>query len=562
MGNIFRLLGFYALILSLGLNNCGLHIDYDLLLKNATIYDGTGSDPITGSIGITGDRIIAIGKLEGKRARQEIDLKGQAVAPGFINMLSWAGIALLHDGRSQSDIHQGVTLEIMGEGTSMGPLNDAMKAKIKENQGDITYDITWTTLGEYLSFLEQKGVSTNVASFVGNGTIRQHVIGMENRPATETELEKMKALVREAMNEGAVGLSSALLYAPSMYADTAELIELAKATAEYDGMYISHIRSESDELLEAVEELIWISKAAAIPAEIYHLKASGMANWGKLDQVIDLVETARSEGHAISADMYTYPASSTGLHVQLPDWVREGGLEKAIERCQDPELREKILADMSFSNPPNRILLNGFRNDALKIYAGKRLDEVARERGVTPAEATIDLIAEDESRISVVYFSMDEANIDKKVALPWMSFCSDAGSIANEGVFIKRKTHPRAYGSIIRVLGTFVREKQILTLQEAVRKLSGLPAKNLKLVDRGLLKPGYFADVVVFDPAKVTDKATFDEPHQYAEGVIHVWVNGTQALKDGEHTGATPGRFVKGPGAGRTTQSVESPENP
>ena len=519
----------------------------DILITNGTIYDGTGSTPYVGDVAIKGDKVYKLGTVNAV-ANQTIDATGKAVSPGFINMLSWANVALLEDGRSQSDIRQGVTLEVMGEGRSMGPLNDEMKREMKEGQTDIKFDVDWTTLGEYLSHLEQKGVSTNVTSFVGNGTLRQYVIGYENREATDIEIQKMKLLVDQAMKEGAVGMSSSLLYAPSMYANTEELIELSKVVSEHNGIYASHIRSEGEELIESVEELIQISKEAEVPAEIYHLKASGEKNWHKLDSVIQMVEQAQKDGLEIMADIYTYPASSTGLHVQLPDWVREEGIRAMINRLSDPGLRTKILEDIEFEHSPDKILLVGFRNPDLRKHIGKRLSEVSAELNRPPEETMVDLIVEDDSRIQVVYFSMSEENIKKKIQLPWVSFCSDAGSYSAEGVFLKQSTHPRAYGSFIRVLGKYSRDEGLFSLEEGIRRLTHLPATNLKIKNRGLLKEGYFADIVIFDPENVKDNATFQEPHQYAEGVEEVFVNGVQVLKNGEHTGATPGRFVKGPG--------------
>lgn len=520
-------------------------IAYDVVIKGGTIYDGSGEAAVVADIGINGDTIAAIGQLKNAAGKIEIDAKGKAVAPGFINMLSWANVALLHDGRSQSDIRQGVTLEVMGEGSSMGPLNEEMKAEMLESQSDIKYEIPWTTLGEYLTHLEDKGVSTNVASFLGNGTVRRHVIGYENRPATPEELEKMKVLVAQAMEEGAVGLSSSLLYAPSQYADTKELIELSKVAAQYDRMYISHIRDEGDQLLESIDELITISRDAGLPAEIYHLKASKAQNWHKMDSVFQMIEAARAEGLAITADMYTYPASSTGLHVQLPDWVREGGIAAAIERLSDLANRQKILDDIEFEHTPDKILLVGFKNPELRKHIGKRLSEIAQELGKTSEETMIDLIVEDNSRIQVVYFSMSEENIQKKIVQPWMSFCSDAGSYSAEGIFLEQSTHPRAYGSFIRVLGKYSRDEGLFPLEEGIRRLTSLPATNLKLDRRGLLQKGYFADVVIFDPATVKDNATFENPHQYAEGLSDVLVNGVPVLQAGEHTGATPGRFLR-----------------
>lgn len=537
-----------ALLLLFLIASCQTNKTYDIVLKNGQIYDGTGQTAFVGDIGIIADTIAIISEPNTLKGIKEHDLNGQAVAPGFINMLSWANVSLLEDGRSQSDIRQGVTLEVLGEGRSMGPLNDEMKKEMQENQGDIKYEVSWTSLGEYLQHLEDMGVSTNVTSFVGNGTLRQHVIGYENRPATMEEIDEMKKLTKQAMEEGAVGISSSLLYAPSMYADTGELIELAKVAGESNGMYISHIRNEGERLLESIDELIQISKEANLPAEVYHLKASSKSNWGKLDAAITKIDSARNAGLAITADIYTYNASSTGLHVQLPDWVRDGGIAAMLERLKDPVHRMKAIEELEFRNSPETILLVGFRSEPLRKYVGKYLTEVAEEWGKSPAETLVNLIIQDGSRIQVVYFSMSEENIKKKMALPWVSYCSDAGSYTNEGVFIKQSTHPRSYGSFIRVLGKFSRDEGVLSLEEGIRKLTSLPAENLKLKKRGRLEPGYFADIVVFDPEKVTDKATFTNPHQYAEGVLHVFVNGQQVLKDGEHTGSTPGRFVKGPG--------------
>lgn len=522
--------------------------DYDLIIRNGQILDGSGEQAYTGDVAVNADTIAAIGNLEDATAGEVIDAGGLAVAPGFINMLSWANVSLLHDGRSMSDIYQGVTLEVMGEGTSMGPLNEEMKQDLQEDQGDITYDVSWNTLGEYLDHLEDRGVSPNVASFVGNGTLRRHVIGYENRNATRDELEQMKELAGQAMREGAVGISSSLLYAPSGYADTDELIELAKVASNYNGMYVSHIRDEGDELLPSLEELITIAREADVRSEVYHLKASGEDNWDKMDEAIRMIEEARAEGLDVTADMYNYPASSTGLHVQLPDWVRDGGIDAMIERLADPGNRRRILNEIEFSHTPDKILLVGFNNPDLREHQGKYLADLSEEFGKTPEETMVDLIVEDDSRIQVVYFSMSEENMLKKVQQPWMSFCSDAGSYAPEGVFLNYSTHPRAYGSFARLLAKYVRDEQVITLEEAIRKLTSLPAENLALENRGALQVGYFADIVIFDPATIQDHATFEEPHQLASGVEHVWVNGGHVLKDGEHTGATPGRVVRGPG--------------
>jgi N-acyl-D-amino-acid deacylase len=539
---------FLYLFLVLPILSCQTPVTYDIVLQNTTIYDGSGEVPYLGDIGINADTIAAIGIPNSLKGENILALDGLATAPGFINMLSWANVALLEDGRSQSDIRQGVTLEVMGEGSSMGPLTEDMKTAMKEGQVDIKFDIPWTTLGEYLTYLEQNGVSPNIASFVGNGTLRQHVIGFENRPATRSELEQMKQLTQEAMEQGAVGISSSLLYAPSSYANTEELIELAKVAAKNKGMYISHIRDEGNKLLESLNELIQISKEANIAAEVYHLKASAKPNWYKLDLALAKIDSARNAGLPITADIYTYNASSTGLHVQLPEWVREGGIDAMLERLQDSENRKRAIEELEFRNAPETILFVGFKNEGLRKYMGKYLPEVAEELGKSLEETLVDLIIEDGSRIQVVYFSMSEENIQKKMGVPWISFCSDAGSYTNEGVFLKQSTHPRAYGSFIRVLGKFARDEGVITLAEGIRKLSALPAENLKLKKRGSLIPGNFADIVVFDPDQVNDKATFTDPHQYAEGVIYVFVNGTLVLENGEHTGATPGRFLKGPG--------------
>ncbi|NJB86963.1 N-acyl-D-amino-acid deacylase [Lewinella marina] len=521
---------------------------YDLVIQGGLVYDGSGGEPYVADIGLRGDSIAAIGQKLGA-AERRIDARGMAVAPGFINMLSWANESLLIDGRAQSDLRQGVTLEVMGEGRSMGPLTPRMKQEMRQGQQELKYDIPWTTLGEYLTHLEDRGVAVNVASFVGNGTLRTHVIGYADRPATPREMEEMKSLLAHAMAEGAMGLSSSLLYSPSMHADTEELTELARVAADYDGMYVSHIRDEGDELFEAIGEFMSICRDAKVRSEIYHLKASGADNWWKMDSVIRWIDRVRDEGLPVTADMYTYNASSTGLHVQLPQWVRKEGIDEMLTRLDDPATRARVEEEIRFRNPPESILFVGFKNKDLRRYAGRRLDEVATERGVTPARAVIDLIREDRSRIQVVYFSMSEENIDRKIQQPWMSFCSDAGAYSAEGAFLAQSTHPRAYGSFIRVLGHFSRDKGLFPLEEGIRRLSALPAENLRLARRGHLKVGHFADIVVFDPAEVRDNATFADPHQYATGVRDVVVNGCLSLHNGEPTGNGCGRFVKGPGA-------------
>ena len=536
------------LLLFIVIAACTNEAKFDILIKNGIIYDGSGSPSYIGDIAINSDTIAAVGKFDKSNAEIIIDANGLAIAPGFINMLSWATESLIEDGHSQSDIRQGVTLEVMGEGHSMGPLNDSMKMEMIQDQGNVKFNIEWTSLGDYLEFLERRGVSTNVASFIGNATVRQYVLDYQNRPPDEDELEQMRQLVRQAMEEGAVGLSSALIYVPSSYANTEELIELAKVTAEYDGLYISHLRNEDDSLYKALDELIQIAEEANIRAEVYHFKASKKSNWYKLDGAIQKIEEARSRGIMITTDMYMYPASSTGLNTVLPFWAIEGGINPTIERFIDPVIRQKILKEISFPCSPDSILLVGFRNEDLRHLTGQSLGQIARDRGISPEEAVATLIVEDDSRIQSVFFSMSEKNVKKKIVLPFMSFCSDAGSIANEGVFLNSNPHPRTYGSFARLLGKYVRDEKLIPLEEAIRRLTSFPANNLNINKRGMLKEGYYADIVVFDPEKIRDHSTFQKPHQYSTGVSHVWVNGIQVLKDGEHTGAKPGRVVRGPG--------------
>lgn len=532
---------------------------YDVVLRGGTIHDGSGGKPFVGDVAIRGDRIAVVGALpEGAKGKVEVDARGLAVSPGFINMLSWATESLIADGRGMSDVRQGVTLEVMGEGWSMGPLNEPMKKEMKDQQGDVKFDIAWTTLGEYLDHLAARGISPNVASFVGATTVRVHELGYEDRPPTPEELARMRALVARAMEEGALGLGSSLIYAPAFYAKTDELVALAEEAGRHGGMYISHLRSEGNRLLEAVDELLTISRKAGVPAEIYHLKAAGRENWGKLDAVLRKIELARSQGLRITTDMYTYTAGATGLDAAMPPWVQEGGLQAWRERLRDPAVRERVKKEMEAPTDawenfftaagPENMLLVAFKNDALKPLTGKSLSEVARLRGTSPAETAMDLVIEDDSRVGTIYFLMSEENVRRQVALPYMSFGSDAEAPATEGAFLKSNPHPRAYGNFARLLGKYVREEKVIPLEEAIRKLTSLPAENLKIRERGRLKEGWFADIAVFDPAKVQDHATFEKPHQYATGVRHVFVNGVQVLKDGEHTGATPGRVVRGPG--------------
>jgi N-acyl-D-amino-acid deacylase len=537
---------------------CSQPVQYDVVIRNALLYDGSGKAPVQGALAIRGDSIVAMGDIGVAKGKTELDAKGLAVAPGFVNMLSWSTETLLADGRSQGDIRQGVTLEVMGEGFSMGPLSDTMKAVMRKQQEDIKFDIAWTTLGEYLEHLERKGVSCNVASFIGASSVRIHELGYENRPPNAEELERMRALVRKAMEEGAMGVGSALIYAPGFYAKTDELVELCKAAAPYGGSYITHMRSEGNKFLEAIDEVLTIAKEAGVHAEIYHLKAGGKQNWHKMALAIAKIDSARTAGLNITTDMYTYVAGATGFDAAMPPAVQEGGLDRWVARLKDPKQRPGIIKAMKtnasdwenlyYSAGPDGVMLVGFKEDSLKYLTGKRLPEVAKLYGKTPEETILDLIIKDHTRIGVVYFLMSEDNVKRQIALPYMSFGSDAGSMAPEGVFMKSSTHPRAYGNFARLLGKYVRDEKVVSLEEAVRKLTSLPCENLKIKRRGRLAPGYYADVVIFDPATIQDHATFEKPHQYSTGVQHVFVNGVQVLKDGEHTGVTPGRVVRGPG--------------
>jgi len=532
---------------------------FDVIIKGGTIYDGSGAEAKRADVAISGDRIAGIGNFPATSAKTVVDVTGLAVAPGFINMLSWSNESLLQDGRSQSEIRQGVTTEIMGEGESMGPWNDRIKQRNLAQQKDIKYEIKWSTLAEYLRYLQARGVSCNVASFVGATTIRENVIGFEDKAPTPAQLEEMRELVRKEMEAGALGIGTSLIYPPAFYAKTDELIELCKVAAKYKGKYISHMRSEGNRLLEALDELIRISREAELPAEVYHIKAAGQQNWPKIDDLLGRIESAQKEGLKITANMYTYTAAGTGLDACLPPWTEDGGYPALFKRLRDPVTREKIAAQVKTATDewenlylaagsPERILLVGFKTEKLKPLTGKSLAEVAKMRGKDPVETIMDLIAEDESRIDSVYFLMSEENVKKEIAKPWISFGSDEASQAPEGVFLKSNPHPRAYGNFARVLGKYVREEKALTLAEAVRRLSALPATNLGLERRGFVKEGMFADIVVFDPATIADRATFDKPHQYAVGMKHVFVNGVHVLKDGEHTGAKPGRALWGPG--------------
>ncbi|HLA11750.1 MAG TPA: D-aminoacylase [Pyrinomonadaceae bacterium] len=533
--------------------------EFDVLIKNGMVYDGTGHVPRRVDVGIKGDRIVAIGNLRRANARNIVDARGLAVAPGFINMLSWSTESLIVDGRSQGEVRQGVTTQIMGEGWSMGPLNERLKKQVIAEQDDIKFDVEWTTLAEYLRHLEKRGVSQNVASFVGATTVRQYVLGESDVQPTPEQLQEMRDLVRHAMEEGALGVGSSLIYAPAFYARTEELIELCKVAARYRGKYISHLRSEGNEWVEAVEELIRISREAGLPAEIYHIKAAGKQNWDKVDRVLALINAARRRGLKITANMYMYTAGATGLNASLPPWTMDGGYEALFKRLEDQATREKIAAEVRTpsnkwenlylaAGSPDRVLLVGFKSEKLKPLTGKTLAEVARMRGNDPVETIMDLILEDRSRVGTVYFLMSEKNLKRELRQPWVSLGSDGASMAPEGVFLKSSTHPRSYGNFARLLGKYVREEKVISLTEAVRRLTGLPATNLGLDRRGFLRTGMFADVVVFDPQTIGDRATFEKPHQYSVGVKHVFVNGVQVLKDGEHTNAKPGRALWGPG--------------
>ena len=555
------------------LASCSSPVRYDIVIRNGTVIDGAGTPGVKADVAISGDSIVAIGTVDG-RGTTEVDATGLAVAPGFINMLSWATESLIEDGRSQSDIRQGVTLEVMGEGSSMGPLSDSARAVMLAEQGDIRYPITWRTLRGYQDSLVKKGISTNIASFIGATTVRINHVGWNDRPPTAAELDAMQAEVRQAMEEGALGVGSSLIYAPAFYAKTDELIALMKAAAPYGGMYISHLRSEGNRFEEAVDELMRIAKEAGVRAEIYHLKAAGESNWPKMARVLARIDSARAAGLEITASIYPYTAGATGLDAAMPPWVQAGGYESWAKRLQDPAVRKKVAEEMRTptdqweslllaAGSPDRVILAGFKADSLKPYTGKTLAEVAKLRGTSPEETAMDLVIRDGSRVGTIYFIISEANIAAQLRKPWVSVGSDAGSMAAEGVFLKSNPHPRAYGTFARILSKYVREDQVLTLEEAVRRMTSLPATNLRIARRGRLAPGYHAVVVVFNPGTIKDHATFEQPHQYATGVRDVFVNGVAVLRDGEHTGATPGRVVLGPGAkGATAPTTSSGKAP
>jgi len=522
---------------------------YDVAIRGGTIYDGSGGAPYRGDVALKGDRIVFVGPRLSGAARTEIDASGLAVAPGFINMLSWAGEPLLYDGRGQSDIRQGVTLEVMGEGSSLGPINETMRAEMLREQGTARFPVPWTSFGEALEYMERRGVSPNVASFVGASTIRIHELGRGDVDPNPEQLARMRALVRRAMDEGAMGVGSSLIYIPATFAETDELVALATEAGRCGGMYISHIRNEGSRVMPAIEELIEISRRSGARAEIYHLKAAGRENWHLMDAAIARIAQARAAGLPITADMYLYAASGTGLDTTLPIWVREGGYQAMSARLADPAVRARVLDEMRQSNRDWSVVQPGsFRNPALRIYRGKRMPEIARMRGTSPEEAALALILEDGSRVGSIFHSMSEDNIRRGLVQPWMAFASDAAAMAPEPPFTDNQVHPRGYGNFARLLGRYVRDERLIPLQEAVRRLTSFPAENLRITDRGRLRRGYFADIAIFDPATIADRATYEEPHQYAVGMRHVFVNGTAVLRDGEHTGARPGRFVRGPG--------------
>lgn len=536
---------------------------FDVIIRGGTVYDGSGKEGVLTDVGINADTVAFIGDLSGAEGKKEIDAKGLAVAPGFINMLSWAVESLMIDGNSQADIRQGVTLEVFGEGMSMGPLNDQMKKQAQEQMKrdpETAYEIDWTTLGQYLESLEKRGVAPNVASFIGATTVRVHELGYANRLPNDEEMNRMKALVKQAMEEGALGVGSSLIYAPANYSSTEELIELCKVAGEYGGMYITHMRSEGNAIFQAVDETIRIAREGKLPAEIYHLKFSGTENWNKIDSVLAKIDRANQNGVKITADMYTYIAGATGLDAAMPPWIQEGGINEWIKRMKDPVIRKKALQEMRtptdkwenlmrLAGDPEKILLLGFVNDSLRRnFTGKTLGQVAKIYGKSPEETAMDLVIADSTRVGTAYFLMSEENVKRQLKLPYISFGSDAESPTTSAVFLKTSTHPRAYGNFSRLLGKYVRDEKVITLAEAIRKLTSLPASNLKIKKRGSLTPGYFADIAIFDPTKIQDHATFEKPHQYSTGMVHVFVNGTQVLENGEHTNAKPGRVVRGPG--------------
>lgn len=537
---------------------------YDIVLRGGTIHDGSGNQPWTGDVAITHDTIVALAPQVAGGAKREIDVAGMVVSPGFINMMSWAPETLIEDGRSMSDLLQGVTLEVMGEGTSMGPLNDSMREAMEAGGvadaiGGFRYPVTWRTLGEFLTWLESRGVTPNIASFVGAGTLRVHQVGFEDRAATPDELQAMCDLLEHEMAGGALGVASALIYPPETFYRTGELIALASVAGAHGGMYASHLRSEGSGLLDGVQELIDIARLARVRAEVYHFKAAGRSNWHKLPEAIGLIAAARAEGVAVTADVYPYDCSGTSLTTCFPPWAHAGGPDALRARLADPSARERIRIDLSradWENPfldagPENILVSGPLGPELADWVGCTLAELAGRHGRDPADIAMDVALRNRGDVFALFFDIDRDGVRLVAQQPWVSFCSDAESLSSEVAMQRGGIHPRAFGAFARVLGQLVRDEAVLPLPEAIRRMTSLPAANLGLRGRGLLRVGHFADVVAFEHELIADHATPQQPHRYATGMAHVLVNGTPVLRDGCHTGAQPGRFVRGPGARR-----------
>lgn len=531
----------------------------DVLITGGDVYDGSGAGPVRADVGIAGDQVVRVAPGEQgpeQEARLVIEAAGRAVCPGFINILSHSGFSILHDPRSLGELTQGVTTQVLGEGSSMGPLTPALRAELADSAGPLDVEVCWERLSEYLRHVEQRGTAQNVASFIGGGTIRANVVGHDDRPATDQELGRMRALVAEEMADGALGIASALIYPPGSFASAAELTDLCRVVAGYGGCYASHIRDEGPRLHAAIEEFLAICRGAGVRGEVFHLKAAGPANWGLMDGAIALLESARAGGDPVTADVYPYTASSTGLTTVIPQRFHEGGREALYRRLADPATRGEIRRELSGGrlgdvDSADSVLILQVSSPVNRKYQGRTLAEVASDRGTDPVDAAMDLIVSDRSRVGVAFFSMAEENLRRALRRPWIGISSDGTSMAPEGTFLRAPTHPRAYGSFARVLGHYVRDERVLTLADAVHRMSGLPAGTLGLPGRGLLRPGYFADVVVFDPATVADRATFQRPHQLSAGVSEVIVNGRLALSAGEFTGRLPGRALAGPGSRR-----------
>lgn len=528
--------------------------EYDLIIRNGTIYDGSGRLPFEGDVAVKGDRIVRVGpRLPGNAARV-IDATGNAIAPGFINAFSHATYSLVTDPLAEADLRQGVTLEILGEGDSPGPFNAEQAAQLRRH---VPIPFEWRTLGEYLAALEKRGTAVNFAAWVGATTVRANVLGIADVKPTPDQLIKMRALVRRAMEEGALGLSTALIYVPGSFADTEELAALASEAGRCGGIYVSHMRSEGDHFLEALDELIEIARRSGAPAETFHIKVGAPGNWPKMATALARIRAARAAGVRITANMYPYSASSTGMTASLPPWVQQGGEDAMRIRLKNPMIRSRVIAEMrdpapSWENVMNGaggakgVVLSSFRNEKLRHFTGKTLAEVAALRGVSAEEAALQLIEEEHGKLYVFYFTMNEDNLRMQVREPYVSFGSDASAMTITPEAMRSGQHPRGFGTFARIFARYVRDEKLLTVQEAVRRLTSLPAANYSLPDRGWLKPGYLADIVVFDPAKIQDRATYRQPFSYAIGVSDVIVNGVPALANGEPTGARAGRFVRG----------------